>query len=66
MRNWSDGRIQSDRARGDGFELEEGRFRLDTTKTFFMTRVVKPWHRLPGETVNAPSLATLRPGWTGP
>lgn len=29
------------RTRGDGFELKEGRFRLDIRKTFFTMQMVK-------------------------
>jgi len=29
-------------------------------KTFFMVRVVKHWHRLPREVVDAPSLETFK------
>ena len=31
-------------------------------RKIFTIRVVKHWHRLPGEVVNAPSLETLRSG----
>ncbi|KFO83972.1 hypothetical protein N320_04081, partial [Buceros rhinoceros silvestris] len=44
----------------DGFKLKEGRFRLDISKIFFTMRMVKHWHRLPQEVVDAPSLATLK------
>jgi len=39
--------------------MKEGRFRLDLRKKFFTLRVVRPWHRLPGEAVAAPSLAVF-------
>ncbi|KFQ69301.1 hypothetical protein N335_03332, partial [Phaethon lepturus] len=44
----------------NGCKLKEGRFRLDVRKKFFTTRVVKPWHRLPREVVDAPSAETFQ------
>jgi len=55
----------SDRTRGDSSKLKEGRFRSDIRKEFFTMRVVKHWHRLPREAVDAPSLAVFRAGLDG-
>ena len=44
----------------NGFNLKEGRFRLDVRKKFFPQRAVRHWHKLSGEAVDAPSLEVLK------
>ncbi|RMC04761.1 hypothetical protein DUI87_17933 [Hirundo rustica rustica] len=46
--------------RGNGFELEKGRFGLDVGRKFFTIRMLRPWHRLPRGAVAVPPLEVFK------
>jgi len=52
--------VPSDRTRGNRHKLKHKKFQLNMRMNFFTLRVTEPWHKLPREVVESPSLEIFK------
>ena len=52
--------VTSDRTRGNGLKLHQGRCRLDIRKNLFCKMLINHWSRLPRVVIESPSLEVLK------
>ena len=52
--------MESDRTRGNGYQLYQRRFHRHKRKNFFTVLVTDYWNRLPREIVESPSLEIFK------
>jgi len=54
---------ESDKTRGSGLKVKEGRLRLDVRRKFFIQRVVRHWHSCPEKLWVPHPWRCSRPNW---